>query len=178
MSEITTAARPYARAVFELARDQGDYAKWGEQLALMAGIAADPAMRPVLEDPRLTDEQQAEIFIEVCGKALDAQGGNFIKMLAENDRLGVLTEIAALYEVYRAEAEGVVEAQIISAQEVDEAQKANIAKALKARLGREINIKTRVDESLIGGAIIQAGDLVIDGSIRGRLDKMAGALNR
>lgn len=178
MSETTTTARPYARAVFEFAKDKGDYAKWSEQVAFMAAASQDQTLRALLDNPRLTREARAELFIKACGEQIDENARNLVKLLAENDRFDVLIDVAALYEMYRAEAEGEIDAQIVSALEIDDKQKTAIAKALKARFGREVNITTRIDESLIGGAVIHAGDLVIDGSIRGRLDKLTGALNR
>lgn len=178
MSEITTAARPYARAVFELAKAKGQYEAWSEQVAFMAAVAHDPTMHALLDSPKLTREKRAELFIQVCGEHIDEQGQNLVKLMAENDRLTVLPEVAALYEFYRAEAEGTIKAEVIAAQAVSDAQQAAITKALKARLGREVTLEVKVDESLIGGAVIRAGDLVIDGSIRERLDKLAGTLSR
>jgi F-type H+-transporting ATPase subunit delta len=178
MSEITTAARPYARAAFEVAKDHDALQVWTDQLAFLAAVAHDPQMRAVLDSPALTRDQRAELMIGVCGDRIDDQAKNLIKLLAENGRLVILPEIAALYEVMRAEAEGSVEAEVVSAQDVSDAQLAKIAEALKGRLGREVKLTTRIDDSLIGGAIIRAGDLVIDGSIRGRLAKLTGALSR
>jgi F-type H+-transporting ATPase subunit delta len=178
MSEITTAARPYARAAFEVAKEKGTLQVWSDQLAFMAAVANDPQMRAVLDSPALTRSQRADLMISVCGDHIDDQAKNLVKLLAENGRLAVLPEIAALYEVMRAEAEGSVDAEVISAQDVSDAQLAKIAEALKGRLGREVKLTTRIDDSLIGGAIVRAGDLVIDGSIRGRLAKLAAALSR
>lgn len=177
MSELTTIARPYASAAFELARDQGDYDNWSQMLEFMAAVAHNGTMRTILDSPRLDAEQAAEMFISVCEEQIDEQGQNFIKLLAENRRLVLLPEITALYEFMRREAEGKVDAEVISAQEISKAQIQAIAKALKQRLGREVNITTRTDESLLGGAVIRAGDLVIDGSIRGRLNKLSTALS-
>lgn len=178
MSELTTAARPYARAAFELAQENKAFDKWSEMLEFMAAVAHDPNMIAVLDSPRVTSEQGAELLISVCEERIDQQGKNFIKLLAENDRFVLLPEVAALYEFYRAEAEGKVDAEVVSAQEVSEGQLAAIAKALKTRLGRDINLTSRIDEKLLGGAVIYAGDLVIDGSVRGKLDKLSTVLTR
>lgn len=177
MSELTTLARPYANAVFELAREQGEYDKWSQMLAFMSAVAHDGTMRALLDSPRLDEEQAAELFISVCKEQIDEQGQNFVKLLAENRRIALLPEITALYEFMRSEAEGRISAEVVSAQDITPSQIQTIAKALKARLGREVNVTTRTDKSLLGGAIIRAGDLVIDGSIRGRLNQLSTALS-
>jgi F-type H+-transporting ATPase subunit delta len=177
MAETTTIARPYAQAAFELARADNALSAWAEMLNLAAAVAHDAQLAALLNSPRIARSQLAELFIGVCGERLTAQGKNFIRLLADNRRLDVLTEIAALFQVMRAEAEGVLEAEMISAQPVSDAQRAQITAALKARLNREVTLSVSTDASLLGGAIIRAGDLVIDGSARGKLAKLAVALN-
>jgi F-type H+-transporting ATPase subunit delta len=142
----------------------------------MAAVAHDGELRRVLDSPRLSEEQAAEMFIAVCEDRIDDQGRNFISLLAENRRLPLLPEITALFEFLRREAEDEIDAEVVSAQEISDEQKKAIAKALKERLGREVNLTTRTDEALLGGAVIRAGDLVIDGSIRGRLNRLSLAL--
>jgi len=178
MSELTTLARPYAKAAFEVARDAGDFAGWSDQLAFMAAVAHDPIMKTTLDSPKLTHAAAAELFISICEDRIAEQGKNFVRLLAENDRLTLLPDIAALYEVMRAEAEGKVEATVVSARAVSDEQKSAIAQSLTKRLGREVELVCEVDEGLIGGAVIRAGDLVIDGSVRGRLERMAANLSR
>jgi F-type H+-transporting ATPase subunit delta len=177
MAETTTIARPYAQAAFELAREQGTLAKWSEALALASAVATDGGIRKLIGSPRVTRGQLADLVIDICGTRLDDAARNFVRVLADNGRLGVLPQIAALFEALRAEAEGVIEADMVSAFAVDEAQKSGIAAALKARLGREVTLTCSVDPELIGGAVIRAGDLVIDGSVKGKLAKLASALN-
>lgn len=178
MSDFTTAARPYARAVFELARDAGDYVRWSEQLGLVAAIASDSEMRRLLEAPGLGNIRRAEMIISVCGEHIQPEAANFLRLCAENGRLAMLVDITALYEIYRAEAEGVTEATVVSARALSDDQQADIVAALAKRLGGRINLTIETDESLLGGAIVRAGDLVIDGSVRGRLDKLAQQLSR
>ena len=173
MSEQATAARPYARAAFEVAVAGGAQQQWTDMLAFMEVVAGDPVMRALLDSPVLSRQQAADLFISVCEGQVSEQGANFIRLLAENARMHLLGEIAALY---RADAEGTVDAEVISASAVNEAQLASISTALKRRLGKEIRLASRIDSSLIGGAVIRAGDLVIDGSVRGRLDKLSAAL--
>lgn len=179
MAELTTIARPYARAAFEAASaEDGGLARWSEMLQLAAAIASDPAMQDVLAGPALDSQHKAGLFLELCGDQLSPEGSNFIRLLAENNRLAVLPDIAAVFEELRAEAEQTVEAELVSAFEVSDAQRDQIAAALSKRLGREVVLNCTVDDSLLGGAIIRTGDLVIDGSAQGKLAKLAVALRQ
>ncbi|MCG5536717.1 F0F1 ATP synthase subunit delta [Ectothiorhodospira mobilis] len=178
MSEQTTAARPYAKAVFEVAREAGKLADWSERLAFMSAVARDPNMRGFLDNPRITREARAQAFIEVCEGHIDDHGRNMLRLLAENGRLALLPEIADLFEEMKAEAEKKVEARVVAARDLDAKQKEGIARALKQRLGCEVELTCEVDDRLIGGAVIRAGDLVIDGSVRGRLERLASSLSR
>ncbi len=178
MSELTTAARPYAKAVFEMAQESGTLAKWSAQLEAMSAVVAAEGSSALLNHPRITKEQKAEIFAELLQDSIDDQGRNLLKVLAENDRFILLPDMATIFEQLKAEAEGAIEAEITSAQEMNEQQQQAIAAALQKRLGREVKLVTKIDPSLMGGAIIRAGDLVIDGSIQGRLQDMKAALAR
>ena len=176
MSDLTTAARPYGRAAFDVACAHQEQEDWTDMLAFMVAVACDPVMRSLLDSPTLSKQQTAELFISVCKDQVNARGENFIRLLAENDRIRLLPEIEVLYRRYRAAAEGTVNAEVVSASDVDDAQLAHITKALRQRLGKEVHLVSRIDPALIGGAVIRAGDLVIDGSVRGRLDKLSTAL--
>lgn len=178
MAESTTVARPYAQGIFELAREQDALAAWSEQLDLVAGVVRHPEMAQLLGSPRLTSEQRAELIIGVCGEGLKEQGRNLVQLLVDNDRLEVLPEIAAQYRALRATAERTLEARLISAQAVDEDVRARLESALSKRLDRQVTLTTEIDESLLGGAVVRAGDLVIDGSVQGRLTRLTGALSR
>lgn len=178
MSELTTAARPYAKAVFEMAQESGTLAKWSAQLEAMSAVVAAEGSSALLNHPRITKEQKAQIFAELLQDSIDDQGRNLLKVLAENDRFILLPDMATIFEQLKAEAEGAIEAEITSAQEMNEQQQQAIAAALQKRLGREVKLVTKIDPSLMGGAIIRAGDLVIDGSIQGRLQDMKAALAR
>lgn len=178
MVEKTTLARPYAHAIFELACEQGRLQDWSEHLRLMAAAASDAEFRARLDDPRISRTRRAELFIAVCGDALDEQARNLVRVLAHNHRLPVLPEIAARYEALRTERGGHLRARIISAYPLSAAQREEIAAALKTRLGREVDLECGTDKSLLGGVVIRAGDLVIDGSVRGRLEQLARVLNQ
>jgi len=169
-------ARPYARAVFELARSSGNYQSWSDMLALMAAVVSNDTMRGLLDNPRLTRSDAAGLVIRTCGEDIGDAGRNLLIMLAENDRLSQLPMIAALYSRFRDEAEGTVEAEVISAKPLSDAQKAAITAALKNRLGRDVQLNCSVNEDLVGGAVIRAGDLVIDGSAVEHLRQLSNAL--
>lgn len=178
MAEKTTIARPYALAMFESAKEKGQMAKVAEALQIAAAAVSDPALASMIGNPDVGDDKIIALLIDLCGDRASNEVGNFFKLLAEYDRLTVLPEIADLFESYRAEEESTVEAEVVSAAELSDAQKTRIAKGLKKRLGREVTLQCSVDESLIGGAIIRAGDLVIDGSITSQLNKLGQALSR
>lgn len=173
MSQALTLARPYARAAFGIARDAGDYASWSNALAFAARVAADPQVAELLGSPRLTHADAVSLLaIEGAGETLR----NFLALLADNRRLALLPEIAGLYEELRAEAERVVKARVTSATALGNGELEGIKAALKKRFGREVEIETAVDASLIGGAVIDAGDVVIDGSLKGKLGRLQSAL--
>ena len=176
MSELTTAARPYARAAFDYASNNNVIDKWAEMLSFCAAVAEDTTMIAALDQPSLNWQQSAELFNEVCADQLDDSAKNFIKLLAENDRISLLPDIAVLYHHYQAEAQGTVDAELVSALDVSEQQIEAIAASLTKRLGKKVSLTTRIDETLIGGAVIRAGDMVIDGSLRGRLEKLSNSL--
>lgn len=176
MAENTTIARPYAQAVFELAQAENDYAGWSDAVRLLALIGTDPEAAEWLASPRVSGDQKAALLIDVAGERIKPAARNLVKVLARNQRLTTLAEIARLYEELRNDAEGVVEAELISAQPATEEQQAQVMAALKTRLGREVRLSCSTDASLLGGAIIRAGDLVIDGSARGKLGRLASAL--
>ncbi len=177
MSELTTAARPYARAVFEMAEAAGQLSEWSETLGLMGAIANNEQVRELLATPKMAKQSGAEAFVQLCDNKLNDQAKNLVSMLAENDRLSLLPEMSVIYETLKDEAEGSVEAKVTTAKKLTQAEEKSIADALKNRLGRNVKLKVSVDEALLGGAIIHAGDLVIDGSIQGRLVKMTSVMS-
>jgi len=178
MAENSTIARPYAQAAFDLAQGASALQAWSDMLALAAMVASDSNMAEAIDSPHVKDEDVVTLFIDVCGDKLSAEGQNFIRVLAENKRLNILSDIVGVYEQYRADAEGTVDAEVISAFELTDAQQKNIIASLKKRLGRDISLTTRVDETLIGGAIIRAGDMVIDGTVTRHLDDLTHSLMR
>ena len=173
MSQALTLARPYARAAFAIARAGNALPAWSDALVLAARIAADPQVAALLGNPRLT---QADAVTLLGPDAADEGFSNFIGLLFENGRLPLLPEIAGLYDELRSEAERVVKAKVTSAVALPAAELDTIKAALARRFGRAVEVETAVDESLIGGAVIDAGDVVIDGSLKGKLGRLEAAL--
>ena len=174
MSQALTLARPYARAAFALARDTGKLAGWSDALGFAARVAADPRVAALLGHPRLgRDDAVALLAID----GADAVFADFLGLLFDNRRLPLLPEIAGLYDELRFEAERVVKAKVTSAVILPLAEMEKIEAALKRRFGRDVEIETAIDESLIGGAVIDAGDVVIDGSLKGKLGRLETALS-
>lgn len=178
MAELSTIARPYAQGIFATAKAGGTFQQWSDMLAVAAEAAQVDALAPLLSTALVDRTELAELFLEICGDKLDDQGKNLVRLLAANRRLGVLPQIREQFEQLRAEAEGTITATLIAAQEVDEATQDQVATALGQRLNRKVALSTETDASLIGGAVIRAGDLVIDGSARGRLERLADAMSR
>ncbi|AOE88284.1 F0F1 ATP synthase subunit delta [Pseudomonas sp. TCU-HL1] len=176
MAELTTLARPYAKAAFEYAQAHQQLAAWSAMLGLAAAVSLDDTMQRVLKAPRLTSAEKANSFIEAVGDKFDAQAQNFIHVVSENGRLVLLPEIAEQFELYKAEQEKSVDVEVTSAFALSEEQQDKLAKVLSARLSREVRLHAAEDSSLIGGVVIRAGDLVIDGSVRGKIAKLAEAL--
>jgi F-type H+-transporting ATPase subunit delta len=176
MADRATVARPYARAAFAHAHASFELPAWSKLLGAAAATAADARVARLIGNPHVTGEQLVALLTEVAGEAGGNEGRNFLRTLAENRRLALLPEIAAQFEVLRAEIENVVDVEVIAAQAIAAPQQKRLAEALKRRLGRDVRMHTRIDETLIGGAIVRAGDLVIDGSLKGRLARLGSAL--
>ncbi|QFU77671.1 F0F1 ATP synthase subunit delta [Halioglobus maricola] len=177
MAELSTLARPYAKAAFEYARGKDALAQWSEQLTTVAAVAAAEGMELVLDNPSLTDAQQANTLNEVCGDATGAEVKNFVSILSDNKRLSLLPEISAQFELFKANLEKSVDVEVVSAFDLDDATAGKLADVLGKKLEREVKVSTSTDAELLGGVLIRAGDLVIDGSVRGRLNKLAEAMN-
>lgn len=176
MAELSTLARPYAKAAFEHAVAAGALPQWSAMLDLLAALATDSRVAGVLAAPSLTASSKGDHLIALAGDALDAGGVNFIRTLADNRRLALLPQIAEQFGRLKANLEMTVDVEVTSAHGMDPDQQQKLAQALRARLKREVRLNVTIDNSLIGGAVIRAGDTVIDGSIRGRLAKLAEAL--
>jgi len=177
MAEAITIARPYANAVFAIAKEKGELKSWSDLLAVLAQCVAEPDMQSIITSPAVSDEQIVTLLADISGKLMSDDARNFLALLAENNRLQMLTYIAVIYEELRAEAEQTMTADVRTARPLTSKQEKSISAALKKRLGRDVTLNTTIDESLLGGAIIRAGDLIIDGSALGKLNRLANAIS-
>src|SRR5688572_14936965 len=173
MADRLTVARPYAKAAFAQARADARLAQWSEALNRAALAVGDARVRALFGSPKVTASRLAELVGGVAGDGLDQNGRNFLSMLAENGRLAFLPEIAQLFDQLKADLERVVDVSITSAAPMGEGEQAKLVAALEKRFDRKVRVQAQVDSSLIGGAVVRAGDLTIDGSVKARLARLA-----
>jgi F-type H+-transporting ATPase subunit delta len=171
--ENKTIARPYAEAVFDLAVQGDKLDPWSDMLSLLSQMVTDPQLARLIDSPDMGRARLQGLILEIAGTHLSAEGANLVKLLVENKRLTVLPEIAEHYEQLKHSRQGTIDVTITAAYAVNKTQEHKLAEALKKRLGRDVRISTEKDPSLIGGVKIRAGDLVIDGSIRNKLSRLA-----
>lgn len=178
MAERQTLARPYAEAAFRLARDNKSLPAWSGMLHFASQLGTDERVARLARDPKVPRARFLELFLGVLGDRATPEFANFVRVLQTNGRLALLPEIAMQFDELRAGAEGTVEAEVVSAFDVSADEQKRIQAALAKRLNREVTLTTRVDRALIGGIVIRAGDMVIDGSARGRLQALANSLEQ
>ena len=176
MAELITLARPYAKAVFDAAKERDAIDSWDQALAFIGVLAANDAVKKILANPGLSEERKAELFFETTEEQLPEMLRNFLLVLAENKRLALLPEISTMFAFYRAELERTVSIKVTTAFEMTPDEQNKLAEALSRKLERKVALETVVDRSLIGGVVVNSGDLIIDASVRGKLAKMAKAL--
>jgi len=174
MSELTTIARPYAKAAFEFAVDKNAVADWNDMLSFAAQVANNEQVKSLVANKAANE--QSEIFISVCAEQINEYGQNLIKVLAENGRLVALPAVAHLFTEFKAEYDKEIDVDIVSATALADNQQASLVATLEKRFSRKIKLNCSVDETLVGGLIVKAGDNVIDGSIRGKLNRLATTL--
>ena len=177
MSELTTLARPYAKAAFEFAQSVNQLDNWSEMLSFCAAVISDEALAKFLDNPGLTRDEAAQAMLKITAEKVDDKGQNFVKLLAANKRLELLPAIAELFEENKALYEKSVDVEITSAADLTDDQIVKLTSRLSEKLGRQVNINSQTDPSLIGGMLIRAGDTVIDASMRGKLDDLSDALH-
>ncbi|MCH2190709.1 MAG: F0F1 ATP synthase subunit delta [Gammaproteobacteria bacterium] len=178
MADNASIARPYAKAVFELAQETNSFDGWSIALEQLAAVSHDEDFIALVNDPRVEGSRAAELLADVARDSLPEGGANFINLLVQNDRLLALEDIKQQYGDLVAKAQALVHAKVTTALPLTKDQKSSLTSALEARLGMKVEIDENVDAGLVGGAIIQAGDLVIDGSAKGRIEKLTTALMR
>jgi F-type H+-transporting ATPase subunit delta len=176
MAELVTVARPYAEAAFKLAHESKGLAKWSEMLELLEAVVRDERVAARISDPNFDDQALEGLMLGALGDRLDGHARNFVQVLIHNGRLTLVPHVRSLFEDLRRSHEGVLEARIVSALAMDEAQMRPLVQALEKKYGRKVNAQVEIDPELIGGARIVVGDKVIDATVRGRLDAMAAAL--
>jgi len=176
MAELSTIARPYAEAAFEIAREKNALANWSGMLTLVASVASDARMRAALASPKLGDAEKESLFLSIAGESLDADARSFVRVLIETDRIALAPQVLEIYEQRRHDAEGVATARIESALPVSDDELKGLRSALERRFHRKIEATVEVNPSLIGGARITVGDTVIDDSVLGKLTAMKNQL--
>lgn len=177
MAELKTVARPYAKAAFEVAREQGHIIEWADMLNVLATVTVEPKLKKTLENPAFSAEEKANVLADVCAEDTTEQGKAFLLTLAANKRLSLIPAISDLFQQFKLNFEKAVNVEFTSAFELSAEQAQSLATALTKKLDRTVNLTSEVDASLIGGVVIRTGDLIIDGSVRGKLAKLAEAIN-
>lgn len=175
MSELTTVARPYAKAAFDFALESADIAKWQEMLVFTSEVTENSDMHEILSGA-FAPEKLAELFIGICEEQLNSHGQNFIKVLADNNRLSVLPDILTHFNMLKAEYDKEVDVDIVSAIKLSKEQVKKMSAALENRLARKVKLNCSVDPELVAGVVIKAGDTVIDGSVNSKLNRLSDAL--
>ena len=178
MADFTTAARPYANAIFDIANGADTLDSWSDALANLANVVNDAQMSELLNNPEMGKAQKGELLIQVLADKLNEQQQNLVKLMAENGRLIIMKDVQEQFEVARAKAENKVDAEVVSAFELSAQQIDELINTLKNKLGCDITLTTTIDESLIGGVVIKAGDTIIDASMKSQLDSLALSLGR
>ncbi len=176
MSELATLARPYAAAVFKRAKETDSTEKWSQHLAFMSAVLTNEDISVVIDNPNVTKQGLTALMLDICQGQIDSEGENFLKLLVHNNRLALVSAIAGLFEVYKAEDEGYIDVEVSTAYAFSEEAQRDFVATLEKMLSKKVHITEIVDKSLIGGVLVRAGDQVIDGSIRGQLQQMQKAL--
>jgi F-type H+-transporting ATPase subunit delta len=176
MTEKATLARPYAEAVFKIAKASDTAEKWSEMLAFIAVVVQDSDIAGAAENPKIEQQKFVDLLLNICADQVNDHGVNFLRLLVENHRLSLVPQMTELYEQYRAEDEGYIDVTVNSAFALSKAEQKKLAKALEKKLNKQVHIDVAIDKSLIGGIFVRAGDQVIDASIKGRLQQLAKQL--
>ena len=173
MSELATLARPYAEAVFKRAKETESSQEWSDTLAFLSAIMQDEGLAAIVNNPRVGEDDLTALLLEICQDQVTGEANNFLKLLIENGRLNLAPQIAELFEKYKAEDEGYVDVDVITAYALTKVEEKSFATSLEKSLNKKVNITASIDKNLIGGYLVKAGDSVIDGSISGQLQQLA-----
>lgn len=176
MSELATLARPYATAVFKRAKETDALEKWSGSLAFLASVVGDEAISKIADNPKVAKGQLSALLLDICQGQIDLESENFLRLLVQNGRLSLMPQIAVLFEGFKADHEGYVDVEALTAFALSQEEQKKLASTLEKTLNKRVHIHVTVDQSLIGGVLVRAGDRVIDGSIKGQLQHMQKAL--
>ena len=176
MSELATLARPYAAAVFKRAKETGTTEKWSQQLALLSLVLKNQAISPLLGNPKVIKSDFLGLILDLCQGQIDHEGENFLKLLVHNGRIALVSTIADLFETYKADDEGYIEVEVHTAFDFSDEERQRFSETLEKSLSKKIHMNVTLNQSLIGGVLVRAGDKVIDGSIKGQLQHMQKTL--
>jgi F-type H+-transporting ATPase subunit delta len=176
MSELATLARPYAAAVFKRAKETNETEKWSQGLAFMVAVISNKEIAMVVDNPNVSNQRVCDLMLSICEEQVDNEGKNFLRLIIHNKRLALLPCVASIFEAYKAEDEGYVDVDVMSAYPLTDEVEQRFIAILENKLNKKVHMKLTVDASLIGGVLVRAGDRVIDGSIRGRLQHMQKTL--
>ena len=176
MAELAALARPYAEAVFLMADEQGRIDQWSEMLGFLKQVTTDKLLKTILNNPKVSSDALEGAMLDICEGQMDAEGLNLIKLLIQNNRLQLATEIAEQYEVKKAEKCGLLDVTVTSAFPMSDSDKESLQMSLSGSFGKKVKISVEEDSSLIGGIVIRAGDKVIDGSLSGQIQQLAKQL--
>ena len=176
MSELSTLARPYAAAVFKIANESNSTEQWSQMLSFLAAVVKDKEMAVIIDNPKVSQDKLAQLMKDICQEQFSQEAQNLLKLLIQNDRLILAPQIAALYEIHKAQAEGYIDVDVKTAYSFTKEEQKKFAKVLEHALSKKVRMNITVDKSLIGGFLAKAGDRVIDGSIKGQLQQLAKRL--
>ena len=176
MAELATLSRPYANAVFDLALNSGNLETWSKTLNILVTTSSDTTVQTMLDSPDMAAIEKAAKLAELCADEVNDDTGTFLYALAEHDRLSLLSQIQRQFEALRAEQERILDVEVVSAFDLTQGQSDALKAALQRKYEKDVALTSRTDTSLIGGAVIRAGDMVVDGSVRGRLTKLVETL--
>ena len=176
MAELATLSRPYANAVFDLAQSSGNLESWSKTLNILVTTSGDTTVQTMLDNPDMAAIEKAAKLAELCEDEVNDDTGSFLYALAEHDRLSLLSQIQRQFEALRAEQERILDVEVVSAFDLTQGQSDALKAALQRKYEKDVALTSRTDTSLIGGAVIRAGDMVVDGSVRGRLTKLVETL--
>lgn len=176
MSEQATLARPYAEAAFKRAKETGSVGRWSDSLAFVSAVVSNEQIADAMNNPKFGKANLADLMLAICQDQLDSEGVNFLKLLVSNSRLKLAGSIAEIYEQFKAEDEGYIDAEVSTPFPLSPEEEKNLSATLEKRLKKKVRLQVKEDKSLIGGVFIRAGDMVIDGTIKGQLQHMRKAL--